>query len=437
MELAQPRSLPTPLPASERDMLRASALRKNAWRLMPILTLAFVFNYIDRTSVGFAGLTMNHDLGLSSTEFGWGAGILFVGYCVFEIPSNLALHRFGARLWLGRIMITWGIAAAATAFVVGPYSFYTARLLLGIAEAGFFPGAAYLLAAWFPAQYRTRALAMLSMAVPLSSVIGGPFSVLLLQMNGVAGLHGWHWMFLVQGLPACILGVLVFTMLRDTPQQAHWLNPAEREELVLMLQEERLERPAGSLRAALTDKRVLMLAAIQFGFVVCSYGVGIWLPIILKERGLSNLGTGFVSSVPYICATIAMLLWARHVDRGGDKINNVAMTCFLTAAGLVASVLSGSFLPAIAGLTLALIGATAARALFWAIPTRFLTGIAAAGGLAFINSIGAIGGFVGPFTMGWLRDLTGSFSAGLVGLACLGLLSGILTLLLRLWVREA
>ena len=415
---------------SEEAAVRESALRKNAWRMLPILTLGFVINYIDRTSVGFAGLTMNKDLGLTATEFGWGAGILFVGYCFFEIPSNLALHRFGARRWLARIMITWGLATAVTAFVVGPKSFYGARLLLGIAEAGYFPGAAYLLAAWFPAHYRARVLALLSMAVPLSSVIGGPFSVLLLEMNGIAGLKGWQWLFLVQGIPACLLGLWLLIALRDTPQEAHWLTEPERESLLAMLQEERPDRPAGSLREAFTDRRVLMLAAIQFGFVVCSYGVGIWLPMILKQHGLDNLTTGFVSAIPYVFATVAMLAWARWVDRRGSAINNVAATCFLTAVGLVLSVTVTSFLPSFAGLTLALVGATAARGLFWAIPTRFLTGVAAAGGLAFINSIGALGGFVGPFAMGWLRDVTGSFTIGLLGLAFLGAISGVLTLTL-------
>ena len=308
--------------------------------------------------------------------------------------------------------------------------------MLGVAEAGFFPGAAYLLACWFPAHYRTRVLALLAMAVPLSSVIGGPFSVLLLELNGLAGLKGWQWMFLVQGLPACVLGILLLVMIRDTPQEAHWLSPAEREAVIAMLQEERRDRPTGSLRTVFTDKRVLLLAAIQFGFVVCSYGVGIWLPMILKGLGLTNLATGFISAIPYVCATIAMLVWARHVDRGGSKIGNLAASCLLTALGLVGSVLTGSLLPSLIGLTLALMGAPSARALFWAIPTRFLTGAAAAGGLAFINSVGAIGGFVGPFAMGWLKDATGSFTTGLIGLACLGGLSAVLTLSLRLLVRE-
>jgi ACS family tartrate transporter-like MFS transporter len=435
MNFNRPQSDVAPTETSITD-LRQSALRKNAWRMLPILTLAFIFNYIDRTSVGFAGLTMNQDLGLTATEFGWGAGILFVGYCVFEIPSNLAMLRFGARRWLARIMITWGFAAAATALVVGPYSFYAARFFLGVAEAGFFPGAAFLLAVWFPAQYRTRALAILSAAVPFSSVIGGPFSVLLLELNGLYGLKGWQWMFLVQGLPACIIGVLTVLMLRDHPKDAHWLTASEREALNSMLNEERRDRPTGSLMAALTDIRVLMLAAIQFGFVVCSYGVGIWLPIILKGQGLTNLTVGFTSAIPYVCATVALYLWAGHVDRGGSKIGNLAACFALTAIGLLGSVLSGLFVPGFIGLTLALTGATAARAIFWTIPTRFLTGAAAAGGLAFINSIGALGGFVGPFAMGWLKDFTGSFDTGLIAMAGLGLLSAILTLMLRMVVRE-
>ncbi len=418
------------------DQIQQSALRKNAWRMLPILTLGFIFNYIDRTSVGFAGLTMNRDIGLSATEFGWGAGILFIGYCFFEIPSNLALHRFGARRWLSRIMITWGLASAATAFVVGPYSFYAARFLLGVAEAGFFPGAAYLLAAWFPAQYRTRALATLAVAVPLSSVIGGPFSVLLLEMDGIYGLKGWQWMFLVQGLPACILGILALLTLCDHPKDAHWLSPLERQALIAMLDGERRERAVHSLWAALTDSRVLLLAAIQFGFVVSSYGVGIWLPFILEGHGLKHTAVGFTSAIPYVCATVGMLFWARHVDRGGSKTGNLAASCFLAAGGLLTSVLAGSFIPSFIGLTFALIGTTSARAIFWTIPARFLSGVAAAGGLAFINSVGALGGFVGPVTIGWLKDATGSFNTGLVVLTCLGMISAIMTLVLRPLIHQ-
>ena len=416
--------------------LADAAMRRNAWRLLPVLTLGFVFNYIDRTSVGFAGLTMNRDLGLTATAFGWGAGILFVGYCFFEVPSNLLLHRFGARRWLARILVTWGLAAGATAFVTGPYSFYAARFLLGVAEAGFFPGVAFLLAVWFPAQFRTRVLAWFLVAVPVSSVIGGPFSVLLLEMEGLAGLHGWQWMFLVQGLPACLIGVWVLAAVRDRPEEAEWLSPAERAALGAVLAAERRERAAHSFAAALGDGRVWLLAAIQFGFVIGSYGVGIWLPLILKGQGLSNLAIGFVSAVPYVFAAAGMLGWAWHVDRSGAKIVNLALACFLAALGLVASVVAGSFLLSFIGLLLALVGVTAARALFWTIPTRFLTGTAAAGGLAFINSVGALGGFVGPFSIGWLKDLTGTFNAGLLVMTALGAVAGVLALSLKLIVRE-
>ena len=428
-----------PMPASGVDDtggLRQSAMRKNAWRLLPVLTLAFVFNYIDRTSVGFAALTMNADLGLPATEVGGGAGVLFFGYCFFEVPSNIALYRVGARRWLARIMVSWGLVSALTAFVTGRYSFYGARLLLGVAEAGFFPGVTFLLAAWFPAEYRARVLAWFLVAVPVSSVIGGPFSVLLLALNGALGLHGWQWMFLAQGLPACVLGVLVLWIVRDDPCEAHWLTQAERDALAAMLAEERRDRPARSLRAALRDGRVLLLAAIQFGFIVGSYGVGIWLPLILKGQGLSNLAVGFASVVPYAVATVAMLLWARQVDRTGRKISNLAAACLVGALGLVGAVLAGSFVPSLLGLTVALVGVTSARAIFWTIPTRFLTGMAAAGGLAFINSVGTFGGFVGPFTIGWLKDLTGSFTAGLLAMTGLGLVAAVLALSLKLVVRE-
>ncbi len=422
--------------AHETAGLRRSAMRKNAWHLLPVLTLAFVFNYIDRTSVGFAALTMNADLGLTSTEFGWGAGVLFFGYCFFEVPSNIVLYRVGARRWLARIMISWGLVSALTAFVTGPYSFYGARFLLGVAEAGFFPGVTFLLSAWFPAEYRARVLAWFLVAVPVSSVIGGPFSVLLLELNGFLGLHGWQWMFLVQGLPACVLGVCLLWVVRDDPREAHWLTQAERDALAALLAEERRDRPAHSLRAALRDSRVLLLAAIQFGFIVGSYGVGIWLPLILKGQGLANLAVGFASVVPYAVATVAMLLWARQVDRTGRKIGNLAAACFVGALGLVGAVLAGSFVPSLLGLTVALVGVTSARAIFWTIPTRFLTGMAAAGGLAFINSVGTFGGFVGPFTIGWLKDLTGSFSAGLLVMTGLGLVAAVLALSLKLVVRE-
>ncbi len=425
------------VPDANRQAIRQRALRKNAWRLLPLLTLAFVFNYIDRTSVGFAALTMNQDIGLTPAQFGWGAGILFTGYCLFEIPSNLALYRYGARRWLARIMITWGIAATATSLAHGPASFYVLRLLLGIAEAGFFPGVTFFLACWFPAQYRVRVLAMFMLGVPLSSVVGGPMSAALLGLNGVAGLHGWQWMFIVQGLPAVLIGIAVLVWLRDDPKDAYWLTPEERGELVAMLAEEPREKPKKALFAALKDGRVLLLAAIQFGFVLGSYGVGIWLPIILKGHGLDLVSIGLLSTVPYLAAVVGMLVWARAVDRSGRKIFHLCSACLLGGLGLALSAVAHGVVPEMIGLTLAVVAVSSARAIFWTIPTRFLTGVAAAGGLAFINSIGTLGGFAGPYLVGFLKQSTGSFSAGIWAMAAILAVSATLTVSLKLLIRKA
>lgn len=425
-----------PFASISDEELERQAVSKTAWRLLPLLTLAFIFNYIDRTSVGFAALSMNADLGLSATQFGWGAGILFAGYCLLEVPSNLMLYRYGARRWLARIMITWGIAAAATSLAVGPKSFYFARFVLGVAEAGFFPGVTFYLATWFPARYRTRMLAWFMVGVPVSSILSGPLSGLLLNMNGLLGLAGWKWMFILQGLPASIIGIVVLVMLRDNPSQASWLSDAERHALIGALASERREKEKKDLRAALKDKRVLILTGIQFGFVLGSYGIGIWLPTILKAHGLSIAAISLVSTVPYIFATVAMLTWARAVDRSGKKILNLLLTCLFGAGGMTIAAVFSGFWPAMIGITLAVIGVTTARAVFWSIPTRFLSGAAAAGGFAFINSVGTFGGFVGPFLVGWLRDITGSFAMGMLGMAAMLLVSTLLTASLRFFVKD-
>ncbi|MBN3754799.1 MFS transporter [Paraburkholderia sp. Tr-20389] len=431
-------SQPNAIPAASTDLetLQQQAVSKTAWRLLPLLTLAFIFNYIDRTSVGFAALSMNSDLGLTATQFGWGAGILFAGYCLLEVPSNLMLYRFGARRWLARIMITWGLAAAATALAVGPKSFYFARFVLGVAEAGFFPGVTFYLATWFPAKFRTRMLAWFMVGVPVSSILSGPLSGLLLNLDGVLGLAGWKWMFILQGLPASIIGIVVLLMLRDNPSQASWLSEAERQALIGMLASERREKEKKHLGAALKDPRVLILTGIQFGFVLGSYGIGIWLPTILKSHGLTISAISLVSSVPYIFATVAMLTWARMVDRNGKKIANLLLTCLLGAGGMIVAALFSAFWPALIGITIAVIGVTTARAVFWSIPTRFLSGAAAAGGLAFINSVGTFGGFAGPFLVGWLKDQTGSFAMGMLGMAAMLLVSTVLTAVLRSMVKD-
>ena len=413
-----------------------SATRKAAMRFVPLLTIAYLFNYLDRTSLGFAALTMNQQLGLSASQFGFAAGILFLGYSLFEIPSNLLLYRFGARRWLARIMITWGLVSAATAFVVGPNSFYGLRLVLGIAEAGFFPGVTFFLAAWFPAQYRTRMLAWFLVGIPASSLVGGPVCGMLLQMDGIWGLAGWQWLFLLVSLPCIPLGLLTLWLLADRPDTATWLTPDERDVLNNALASEVRERPHSSLLAALMDTRVLILAAIQFGFTLGSYGIGIWLPLILKEYHLSTLAIGWIAAIPYLFATAGMLLWARYVDQKGRRIVNLAIACLLGAAGLVAPILSGSLAIALIGFSAALIGVTAARAIFWSIPTRFLTGVAAAGGLAFINSIGTVGGFAGPSMMGWLKEFSGSYVFGLTAMAAIMVAAAVASMSLKLVVSN-
>lgn len=403
------------------------AVSKAAWRFIPLLALAYFFNYLDRTSVGFAALTMNRDLGLTATQFGWGAGILFAGYCLFEVPSNLALYRFGARRWLARIMITWGIFAAATAFAVGPNSFYAIRVLLGIGEAGFFPGVIFFLSVWFPASYRTRVLAWFTVSTPLSSLVGGPLSTWLLQMDGILGLAGWKWMFIIEGLPACILGFLVLKLLADKPADAKWLSHDERQAL-----QRAYDREANGgqkkkdFSAALRDVRTYILASISFGFTMGSYGIGIWLPQMLKAHGMSITQTGWLSSVPYFFATIALLWWAKRVDRRGGQIPNLAAGLFIGAVALGVSTYFQHLAPAMLGITLALVGTIAGRTIFYTLPAKFLSGQAAAGGLALINSIGALGGFAGPYLVGYLKDSFGSFNAGMIGLS---VVLGVTTLL--------
>jgi MFS transporter, ACS family, tartrate transporter len=418
------------------EALLQTAVHKAALRFVPLLTIAYLFNYLDRTSLGFAALTMNQQLGLTTSQFGFAAGVFFLGYSVFEIPSNLLLYRFGARRWIARIMISWGLVSAATAFVVGPNSFYTLRLLLGITEAGFFPGVTFFLAAWFPAQYRTRMLAWFLIGIPLSSLVGAPVCGMLLQMDGIWGLAGWQWLFLLVSLPCIPLGLLTLKLLADRPQVAHWLTVGERDALIDVLASEVRERPHSSLPAALKDPRVLICTAIQFGFTLGSYGIGIWLPLMLKEYHLSNLAIGWIAAIPYLFASLGMILWAHHVDRKGSRIVNLALACLLGGIGLLAPIASGSVGLAVIGFSVALVGVTAARAIFWTIPTRFLTGVAAAGGLAFINSIATVGGFVGPSMMGWLKEFSGSYVAGLLAVAAIMLAATAVSMSLKFFITR-
>jgi MFS family permease len=437
-------SLPSSASAAERLVFA-----KIGRRLMPVLTTAYVLNYLDRTNVGFAALSMNQALGLTATQFGLGSGLFFfLGYCFLEVPSNVALYRFGARRWLSRIMISWGLASAATALAVGPTSLYSLRLLLGAAEAGFFPGVAFYLATWFPAEYRTRIIAWFMVAIPISSVIGGPVSGWLLGLDGALGISGWQWLFLVEGLPAAIVGIVLLVTLPDRPEDAAWLTDDERRIVRERLEAERRPKEVKNIWLAFRDSRVLILAGVQFGFLVGSYGIGLFLPQILDTGRLSDLEIGFVTSAAYAVASVTMILWAGHVDRHGNKVGNLAVACVLAAIGLVGSILSttgvrvgpvilhGSFWSSVLWITVAVSGINAARALFWTIPPRFLSGMAAAGGLAFINSIGTMGGFVGPTMMGWLRDQTGSFVVGLMVLGGFLLAAALLAWSLKLFEAE-
>ena len=421
------------LPMTE---VERSAISKAAWRFVPLLTVAYLFNYLDRVCLGFASLQMNQQIGLNAEQFGFGAGLFFVAYSTCEIPSNMAMYRVGARRWIARIMVTWGIASAGTALVVGPYSFYAVRFVLGLAEAGFFPGITFFLAAWFPAHVRARMLAWFLVGIPLSSAIGGPVCGWLLQFDGLGGLAGWKWLFLGVSLPCIPLGIACLVLLADRPQEATFMTQAERDAMDAMLAAEVREKARHSVWGAIRDPRVLILAAVQFGFTLGSYGIGIWLPQIMKAFRYTDLEIGLISAVPYLIASAAMLAWAWAVDRTGRKISNLVVTCGLAAVGLVVSVATGTFVVAMVGLTLGIVGVTAARAIFWTIPTRFLTGAAAAGGLAFINMVGTTGGFAGPYMMGWLRQETGSFQAGLLAMAGIMVVATGLAASLRLVMRQ-
>ena len=422
----------SPPPSNAMQEAERRVFAKIGWRLMPVLIFAYIFNYLDRNNVGFAGLTMNQAIGLTATQLGFGAGVFFLAYCLLEVPSNIILYRVGARIWLSRIMISWGLASAATALAVGPNSFYALRLLLGAAEAGFFPGVAFYLGTWFPAQYRTRMIAWFMVAIPVSSVIGGPISGWLLGMNGIAGIAGWQWLFIIEGLPVVLIGISLLWLLADRPEDVTWLSDEERRIVRDRLLAERRPREVRHFSVAIRDVRVIILALVQFGFLVGSYAIGIFLPLMLREGKLTDIEIGFVSSGCYVVAVIGMILWARHVDRGGSKVVNLALSCALSACGFLGAILfSGSFWLSVAAMAVAITGINGARAIFWTIPPRFLTGMAAAGGLAFINSIGTTGGFVGPYVMGWLSDETGSFSAGLAAMSGFLVLAAVLAWSLR------
>jgi D-galactonate transporter len=397
--------------------------RKIAFRLVPFLGLLYLINYLDRVNVGFAALTMNADLGLSATAYGLGAGLFFLGYFFFEVPSNIILHRVGARVWIARIMVTWGLVASATAFVEGEISFYLVRVLLGVAEAGFFPGIILYLTYWFPREQRAKIVSLFFLAVPLSSVIGSPLSTLLIQHgDGVLGFDaGWRFMFFVEGVPAVVAGLLVLALLPSRPRDATWLTEQERTALEAQLAAEDAREVGREvpIRAVLTNPRVIALSVVYFGIVFGLYVLAFFLPQVIKgfqqqfQMRLSLVEIGLITAVPYAFASVAMVLWARHSDRTGERARHVAIPAFVGAVAIAAALYMNSPLLVMACITVCAIGVYAAIPVFWQLPNTFLTGVGAAAGIGLINSFGNLSGFLGPYLTGWLQGLTGSFRTGL------------------------
>ena len=415
------------------DQFEARTIAKVSARFLPLLIVCYFIAYLDRVNVSFAALTMKADLGLSATAYGFGAGIFFLAYFLFEVPSNLLLVRYGARKWIARIMFSWGLLSGAMAFVTGEISFYVVRLLLGVAEAGFFPGIIFFLTLWFPASYRARIIGYFMAAVPISTVIGAPASGLLLGLDGVFGLKGWQWLFIIEAMPALILSIVVFFYLTDRPADATWLDVDERAWLVSRLDQEQKQREARHnyrLMEALLNPKVLALGVVYFGVVATNYGLTFFLPQIVQGFGMSNVKIGLVSALPYFVGTISIVLWGRRSDRKLERRFHLAFPLLVAAAGTaVAAALDDPALKMIA-FSIAGFGIFGSLPVFWTLPTAFLSGPAAAGAIAMINSIGNLAGFAAPYAMGWIKDSTGSYAGGLLSLAAAGLIAMIIVLAL-------
>src|SRR3954453_16287489 len=409
-------------PAEPVSEVESATMRKVMVRLVPFLMLCYFIAYVDRVNAGFAALTMNRDLGLTQAMFGIGGGIFFIAYFLFEVPSNLAMEKVGARIWIARIMITWGLISACMAFVVGPYSFYALRFLLGAAEAGFFPGVILYLTYWFPAQYRARIVAIFMVAIPASSFIGSPLSAAPLEMEGIAGLHGWQWMFILEGIPAVLLGFVTLVVLRNGPDDVRWLTPQQQGWLAARLKAERKvvkHVDEMTLWQVLFNKYVLAAALVYAGSSGASACLSIWQPQIIKSFGLTNMQTGFLNALPFGLASIMMVIWGRQSDRTGERVWHTAVPLALTAATLASTLLTNSLVPTIAILCLAVTGTYAIKGPFWALSTEWLSASAAAAGIAQINAIGNLGGFVGTYLLGVIKDATGSYGLGLLPLVAL------------------
>lgn len=406
----------------------ARIIRTLTLRLIPFLILLYLVAFIDRSAVGFAKLHMNADIGLSDLAYGFGAGLFFIGYFIFEVPSNLLLERFGARRWFARILITWGLITVGMAFVTGPYSFYVMRFLLGAAEAGFFPGVLYYITRWYPVRHRGKVLGFFILSQPIALMVTGPLSGALLGMDGIAGLHGWQWLFIVIGLPAVALAWPTLRILPDTPKDAAWLAEADRNWLLGELNKDRKEygqtEHTNPLKA-LTDRRVLLLALFYLPSTLSTYGLGLWLPTLVHQFGGSDLTTGFISAIPYVFGIIGLLLVPRSSDRLNDRYGHLTCLYILGSAGLFLSAWLGSPVLQLAALCMTAFSLFSVTAIFWVLPGRFLTGASAAAGIALINSFGNLGGYIGPFGIGALKEYTGTLSSGLYFLSAV-MISGVL-----------
>jgi D-galactonate transporter len=403
---------------------RARLYRKVAFRLIPFLMICYAVAYLDRVNVGFAKLGMSADLGLSEAAFGLGAGIFFIGYFMFEVPSNVLLHKLGARTWIARIMVTWAVVSAACALMNGPIYFYVARFLLGIAEAGFFPGIILYLTYWFPSARRGQIIAVFMMAIPLAGLIGGPLSGLIMQQfDGLAGWAGWRWMFAVEAVPALLLGLAVPFMLDSRVADARWLSPEERAAIESDLESDQkgVSKAHARLRDLVTDPTLLRMALIYFCCIMGQYGITFWLPTLISNvaKGSSSLTVGLLSALPYACAIVVMALAGRNSDRTGERRWHLITMMVVGAFAIAASPLVSGAGEVVSVLALCLAAAAilTATPLFWNLPTASLTGAAAAVGIAAINSLGNLAGFLSPFLVGWINDLTGSAVAGLIFLA--------------------
>ena len=408
----------------------ASAMRKVYLRILPLAMLLYFLCYIDRINVSFAALTMNKDIGLDAWTYGISSTAFYLGYVVFEVPSNLIMDKVGARIWIARIMVTWGIASAATAAVVGPTSFLIVRFLLGAGEAGLFPGMLLLFTYWFPDRHRARIIGAFTLALPISVALGAPISTALLGMDGVLGIKGWQWIYLLEAAPTIVLGFFVLVMMTDNPGAAKWLTPRERTWLTDTLAYERKAVETGgkySVVQGMMNPKVLLLSVNYFGIVTASLGLLLFAPQIIKSLGnTSTMGIGYATSLAYVCGAISMFSFGWLSDRLGDRRWLLFATCTMSSGGLAIAAATMGTWWSLAGMCIATAGFYGTKGPFWAMPTMILTGAAAAGGLAFINAFGNIGGAVGPALVGWLKDATGSYAGGLYGLAAFTAVSALI-----------